>query len=160
MRPPDSLMQQLSVYTEEKFEDEEDLRERSLSLAQKAPTSSHLMIEVANAEDVTRKLISQAEGLGILPDAVEMLERCSDMLQRIGDSYVSVLYPHPSDPDFHSFLAVSHQSSFNTSQISCKRHRTLMICESISQCSMSRVLSYLRDSVLSPPGSQWAGEKW
>lgn len=86
MRPPDSLMKQLSVYTEEKFEDEEDLRERSLSLAQKMPTSSHVMLEVANAEEVTRRLISQADMLGILPDIVEMLERCSEVLHRIGDS--------------------------------------------------------------------------
>lgn len=30
MDPPDTMIKQISVYTEEKFEDEEDLRERSL----------------------------------------------------------------------------------------------------------------------------------
>ncbi|KAF8312681.1 hypothetical protein DL93DRAFT_2059759, partial [Clavulina sp. PMI_390] len=33
MQPPEHLLKQLSVYTEEKFEDEEDLRERSLTQA-------------------------------------------------------------------------------------------------------------------------------
>jgi diaphanous 1 len=41
MRPPEHLLKQLSVYTEEKFEDEEDLRERSLSHAQKPKSSQH-----------------------------------------------------------------------------------------------------------------------
>lgn len=31
LQPPDGLLKQLNVYTEEKFEDEEDLRERSLA---------------------------------------------------------------------------------------------------------------------------------
>ena len=31
IRPPDSLVTQLDIYTEEKFEDEEDMRERNLS---------------------------------------------------------------------------------------------------------------------------------
>lgn len=41
MRPPEHLLKQLSVYTEEKFEDEEDLRERSFSHAQESKPSQH-----------------------------------------------------------------------------------------------------------------------
>lgn len=32
IKPPDSLITQLDVYTEEKFEDEEDMRERARNL--------------------------------------------------------------------------------------------------------------------------------
>ncbi|TCD69208.1 hypothetical protein EIP91_008311, partial [Steccherinum ochraceum] len=49
IRPPDSLVTQLDIYTEEKFEDEEDMRERNLSKHRSASESEAGLGELIHA---------------------------------------------------------------------------------------------------------------
>ena len=44
IKPPDSLLTQLDIYTEEKFEDEEDLRERSLANHRRTASDSEVIV--------------------------------------------------------------------------------------------------------------------
>jgi hypothetical protein len=67
MKPPDNLLTQLNVYTEEKTEDEEDFRERVKTLmkreADQQPTESetllHDILAVTEGEDKLPILITQ-----------------------------------------------------------------------------------------------------
>lgn len=45
VKPPDSLVTQLDIYTEEKFEDEEDLRERSLAAHRRSASPGTAALE-------------------------------------------------------------------------------------------------------------------
>ncbi|THG96218.1 hypothetical protein EW026_g5579, partial [Hermanssonia centrifuga] len=45
MQPPDSVVTQLDIYTEEKFEDEEDLRERSLANHRRTASDSEVLLQ-------------------------------------------------------------------------------------------------------------------
>ncbi|KAL5487624.1 hypothetical protein ACEPAI_5732 [Sanghuangporus weigelae] len=53
IRPPDSIITQIDVYTEEKFEDEEDLRERTRSLFKDSEGSSELEVTCALLNDLS-----------------------------------------------------------------------------------------------------------
>lgn len=72
IRPPDSLITQLDIYTEEKFEDEEDMRERSLS---KHQTS-------ADSEIGLRELVQAAkQDDGLLTATTEALSHLQRVLE-------------------------------------------------------------------------------
>ena len=45
IKPPESLLTQLDIYTEEKFEDEEDLRERSLARHRRTASDSEVIVQ-------------------------------------------------------------------------------------------------------------------
>lgn len=81
IKPPDSLLTQLDVYTEEKFEDEENMRERARALIDegvggRARTRSDL-------EVVLEDLIILAKKHGELyPTMVDILNHYGQILQR------------------------------------------------------------------------------
>jgi diaphanous 1 len=81
VKPPDSLMTQLDVYTEEKFEDEEDMRERARSLmAQGSSKHERARSDSEQAlEDVIRLAKQHGELYSIMVETVghygEVLER-------------------------------------------------------------------------------------
>ncbi|KAJ3532310.1 hypothetical protein NM688_g7443 [Phlebia brevispora] len=63
VKPPDSLVTQLDIYTEEKFEDEEDLRERSLAAHRRSsPDTLALeeLIQSAKQSDDVYQLLTEA----------------------------------------------------------------------------------------------------
>ncbi len=62
LKPPDALVTQLDIYTEEKFEDEEDLRERTLA--------SHRRREASESEAVFDEVIKVAKQQGELYHSV------------------------------------------------------------------------------------------
>ncbi|KAL5527808.1 hypothetical protein ACEPAG_6609 [Sanghuangporus baumii] len=55
IRPPESIITQIDVYTEEKFEDEEDLRERTRSLFKDPEGSSELEVTCALLNDLSSR---------------------------------------------------------------------------------------------------------
>lgn len=67
IKAPDSLITQLDIYTEEKFEDEEDLRERSLAAHRRTVSPSE-----AALEDLLR---SAKQSDGLFPLVVDSLTR-------------------------------------------------------------------------------------
>lgn len=77
VRPPDSIITQLDIYTEEKFEDEEDLRERSLAAYRRnaGPTESAL-------EELVR-LAKEADD--VFPMLMEAFEYLRSILERETD---------------------------------------------------------------------------
>ena len=75
MKPPEALVTQLDTYTEEKFEDEEDLRERSL-----AP---HRRREVSESEEMLEDVIRVAKGYDELyPAVVKIISPLRQLLDR------------------------------------------------------------------------------
>jgi diaphanous 1 len=81
VKPPDSLLTQLDVYTEEKFEDEEDMRERARSLVGQGAMGhkrSRSESEVA-LEDLVRLAKQHGE---LYPMMVEILNHYGQILQR------------------------------------------------------------------------------
>lgn len=81
-------MTQLDVYTEEKFEDEEDMRERSRNLINGA--SGHRRSR-SESEIVLEDLVKLARQHGELyPMMVEILKRYEVLLQRDVGMYVPV----------------------------------------------------------------------
>jgi diaphanous 1 len=80
IKPPDSLLTQLDVYTEEKFEDEEEMRERARILMngvsghQRARSDSEVALE-----DLIRLARQHGE---LYPMMVEILKRYGLLLQR------------------------------------------------------------------------------
>ena len=85
-KPPDSLLTQLDVYTEEKYEDEEDLRERVQAFAR---GTIHTRAG-SESEAVLEEIIRLARQHGELyPIMVEMLKRYGLLLQRDIEPYVS-----------------------------------------------------------------------
>lgn len=76
MRPPDQLVKQLSVYTEEKFEDEEDLRERSLSQAH-----NFRRAELSPSQAAFDRISEAARQHDVFPDFVQTLKHWSLLLE-------------------------------------------------------------------------------
>lgn len=81
IKPPDSLLTQLNLYTEEKFEDEEDMRERARSI-------THQMMHGhqrsrSDSEAVLQDLIQLAKQHGELyPTMLDILKHYGQILQR------------------------------------------------------------------------------
>lgn len=99
--PPDYLLRQLSVYTEEKFEDEEDLRERSLSLAHKLRLPQHTR-EISESQEVFSALITLAkQHASIYPIILETLRRCTHILEQHDNKYDAfiMIYISPIDAE-------------------------------------------------------------
>ena len=90
VKPPEALITQLDVYAEEKFEDEEDMRERARSLVmQKA--SEHERSR-SNSEVAVEDLIQLAKQHGELyPMMVEILNHYASILQRDIGMYVVLI---------------------------------------------------------------------
>jgi hypothetical protein len=81
IKPPDSLLTQLDVYTEEKFEDEEDMHERPRALKGHG-VGGHART-TSDSEVVLEDLISLAKKHGELyPMMVEILNHYGQILQR------------------------------------------------------------------------------
>jgi diaphanous 1 len=77
VKPPDALLTQIDVYTEEKYEDEEDLRERARSLV-KDHTRPRSESEIA-----LERLIEMAQQHGELyPIMLETLKRYAVILEK------------------------------------------------------------------------------
>lgn len=95
IKPPDSLLTQLDVYTEEKFEDEEDARERTRNLINGG--FSHKRAR-SDSEVALSDLIQLAKQHGELyPMMVEILKHYEALLQKDVDMYVGIslsLFPH------------------------------------------------------------------
>lgn len=90
VKPPDSLLIQLDVYTEEKFEDEEDMREHSRSLIN--GSSKHRRSR-SESEIVLEDLVKLARQHGELyPMMVEILKRYEVLLQRDVGMYVILTF--------------------------------------------------------------------
>jgi diaphanous 1 len=81
IKPPDALLTQLDVYTEEKFEDEEDMRERArASLMQGANGHQRARSE---SEIALEDLIALAKQHGELyPVMVDVLNHYGQILNR------------------------------------------------------------------------------
>jgi diaphanous 1 len=91
MRPPEHLLKQLGVYTEEKFEDEEDLRERSLSRVQKPESSQHLK-DASVSEDAYQNLIFLAKKHETVYSLiVDIFKRLTQVLERHDDHWYDYL---------------------------------------------------------------------
>ncbi len=80
IKPPDSLLTQLDVYTEEKFEDEEDMRERARELMGKGRGHERSR---SDSEAALLDLILLAKQHGELyPIMVEIMNHYTQILQR------------------------------------------------------------------------------
>lgn len=85
MGPPDHLLKQLSVYTEEKFEDEEDLRERSLLQAGKLAHPPHAR-EISESQEAFWNLMELAKEKGhVYPVLVDTLRQYTQILRHEED---------------------------------------------------------------------------
>lgn len=77
MKPPDALLTQIDVYTEEKYEDEEDLRERARNLVREHTQPR------SESEIALEGLIEMAEQHGeIYSVVVETLKRYAVILEK------------------------------------------------------------------------------
>lgn len=85
IKPPESLVTQLDVYTEEKFEDEEDMRERARNL--------HDTAESPHYEPAVNELLTlAARDEGLYTAMIAAFQRLSQILRKdIGRSdHVSI----------------------------------------------------------------------
>ena len=81
IKPPDSLLTQLDVYSEEKFEDEEDVRERTRTMMSQG-FKAHQRTN-SDSEVVFQDLIQLAKQHGELyPMMVDILKHYGLLLQR------------------------------------------------------------------------------
>ncbi|KAJ3492688.1 hypothetical protein NLJ89_g11182 [Agrocybe chaxingu] len=81
IKPPDSLLTQLNLYTEEKFEDEEDMRERARALMPQAKQTQER--PRSESEASLQDLIQLARQHGELyPTMVDILRHYGQILQR------------------------------------------------------------------------------
>ena len=81
MKPPDALVTQLDVYTEEKFEDEEEMRDRARSLVTQKPQGHEK--SRSDSEVAVEDLIQLAKQHGELyPMMVDILNHYALILQR------------------------------------------------------------------------------
>lgn len=86
MKPPDSLLTQLDVYVEEKYEDEEDMRERVQAAARRSLRGA--TTGNTEAEAVLEDIVNIARQHGELyPIMVETLRRYGALLQRDMEQY-------------------------------------------------------------------------
>lgn len=77
MRPPDALLTQIDVYTEEKYEDEEDIRDRARNLGR-----GHKRTR-SDSEVALEELIQIAKQHGELyPIMVDTLRRYAVILEK------------------------------------------------------------------------------
>ncbi|THH12248.1 hypothetical protein EW145_g96 [Phellinidium pouzarii] len=76
IRPPDSIITQIDVYTEEKFEDEEDLRERTRTLVKDVKGGSEFELACAMLYDLS------AREEVLRPSTIELLRRLGTLLGR------------------------------------------------------------------------------
>ncbi|EJD01599.1 FH2-domain-containing protein [Fomitiporia mediterranea MF3/22] len=76
IRPPESIVTQIDVYTEEKFEDEEDLRERTRSLFKDSEGSSELEAACAVLNDLSLRQEV------LRPSLIEALHQLGALLTR------------------------------------------------------------------------------
>jgi len=99
IRPPEGLVTQLDVYTEEKFEDEEDMRERASNLVQ--GDSRHNAPELTSAlEELVDLTRSRTEDYD---KVIRILRALISLFQRQGEKYG---YPQLRNSlNRHSFLA-------------------------------------------------------
>ncbi|KAF9506490.1 hypothetical protein BS47DRAFT_1399443 [Hydnum rufescens UP504] len=82
---PDILLKQIEVYTEEKFEDEEELRERFLSPVRFDRGRNHVK-QVSESQEAFRELVELAKQYKeIYPVMIETLRRYSKILERDTD---------------------------------------------------------------------------
>lgn len=82
IKPPDSLLTQLNVYTEEKFEDEEDMRERARDLMEELKKNGHQR-SLSDSEVALQDLIQLAKQHGELyPTMLDILKHYGQLLQR------------------------------------------------------------------------------
>lgn len=89
IRPPESLVTQLDVYTEEKFEDEEDIREQARTLMRNIAGENHERHR-SDSEVALGDLIRLAKQHGELyPMMMEILKHYEILLQRDVGMYVS-----------------------------------------------------------------------
>lgn len=80
IKPPDSLINQLNLYTEEKFEDEEDVRERARDIMSSF-RSDHVRSR-SESEVALQDLIALAKRHDELyPTMVDILKHYSQILQ-------------------------------------------------------------------------------
>lgn len=77
MKPPESLVTQLDVYTEEKFEDEEDMRERA-----RDTLSDHRRSRPESDAALDDLLHAAKEQAAIYPAFIEALKRYGSLLDR------------------------------------------------------------------------------
>jgi diaphanous 1 len=82
IKPPDGLLTQLDVYTEEKFEDEEDIRERARGLSSRNAIKGHERAR-SDSEVALEDLVILAKQHGELyPMMVDILNHYGQILQR------------------------------------------------------------------------------
>lgn len=82
IKPPDSLLTQLNVYTEEKFEDEEDMRERARDIMGELKKNGHQR-SLSDSEVALQDLIQLAKQHGELyPTMLDILKHYALILQR------------------------------------------------------------------------------
>ena len=81
IKPPDSLVTQLDVYTEEKFEDEEDMRERARTVVADDHGQS-------SSEPVAEHLLHAArDNQSIYTTVLQIMTALSTLLERDADRY-------------------------------------------------------------------------
>jgi len=88
IRPPESLITQLDVYTEEKFEDEEDMRERAANLfhADNISGASEISSALEELVVLTRSHPDDYDKV------VTIIRALVPLFQRESERYVSRLY--------------------------------------------------------------------
>jgi hypothetical protein len=80
IKPPDSLMTQLDVYTEEKFEDEEDMRDRARTLMKQGHGHERAR---SDSEVALEDLVQLAKQHGELyPMMMDIMTHYGQILQR------------------------------------------------------------------------------
>jgi diaphanous 1 len=85
IKPPDSLLTQLDVYTEEKFEDEEDSRERMQNFLARNTASAHLAQDgnQTHLNELVEALVHLAEHQpDLYPLAIEILQHINQIIER------------------------------------------------------------------------------
>lgn len=113
VRPPDTLLTQLDVYTEEKFEDEEEMRERAISFtrARQADHAGHVR-EASDSHQAFGELVTLAKRhMGVYPLVIESLKSYAKILERdLDESVLTILQVH--------YLAVA-DVAFDLRQFTC-----------------------------------------
>ena|ERR1700733_8689652 len=82
MRPPEYLLKQLSVYTEEKFEDEEDFRERSLLHVQKSGSPQHTTSASGSQATYQHIILLAKRHDAVYPLVINVLKGLAQLLEQ------------------------------------------------------------------------------
>ena len=106
IRPPESLITQLDVYTEEKFEDEEDMRERAFNLFQTGDrhNTSELASTVEELVALTRSRTEEYDKI------VKVLKALIPLFQQRSEKYDSQQLSDNFNHHSPSFLATNLSS--------------------------------------------------